>query len=373
MKDSFKNYFLNKSNQYCYYKSEYVRLKRDISKLETDLKDLNIKIEEKTRYNIQLKQDVLKLGKNVGRLNDYVARLENDLSKFTYNSGEHPPGHFYSPINDHDFLKNREDKIWELNEIKDKEFIEENPQFIEGIELNKEEQIDLLKSFAQFYSEMPFKYKKQPDLRYYFENGFYEEMDGIILYSMIRKLKPKKIIEIGSGFSSALMMDVNNLFFENKIKLTFIEPYPERLYSLMSEKDKIKNKVISEIVQDVNLKIFHELESNDILFIDSSHVVKTGSDIQHILFKILPKLKNGVYIHFHDIFYPFEYPKQWILNNRWNWNEQYFLISFLMYNKQFKIVLLTHYLHEYYKKLFDDMVHFTNHRYNGGSFWIKKS
>lgn len=165
-------------------------------------------------------------------------------------------------------------------------------------------------------------------------------------------------------------MDVNSLFFENKIKLTFIEPYPEILNSLMSEKDKINNEVIIKIVQDVNYEKFQELEPNDILFIDSSHVVKTGSDVQHILFEILPLLKRGVYIHFHDIFYPFQYPKKWILNNRWNWNEDYFLKAFLMYNNQFKIVLFPTYLYKYHMKLFDNMPIITKNV--GGSLWLKK-
>jgi len=285
------------------------------------------------------------------------------LDEFTYNSGEYPPGHFYSPINDHDFLKSREDEIWKNGD---------KPEVIEDIELNTDKQLELLKSFSQYYPEIPFKCKKQPDLRYFFKNGVYDEMDGTILYSMIRTLKPKKIIEAGSGFTSALMMDVNNLFFDNNIELTFIEPFPERLYSLMVKKDKINNEVIPTILQDVDLNKFKKLEPNDILFIDSSHIVKTDSDVQYILFKILPLLKSGVYIHFHDIFYPFQYPKQWILHNRWNWNELYFLRAFLMNNNQFEIILFNDYLDRYYKKSFNDMVHNTNYGYHGGSLWLKK-
>ena len=311
-------------------------LEKENLKVNEALKDLNIRIDEKTSTNIQ---------------------LDNEIELLTYNSGGHPVGHFYSPINNLDFLKSREDKIWKL-------------KLIEGIEFNEEKQIDLFKSFSKYYPELPFKSTKQTNLRYYFENGNYEYGDGTILYSMIRTLNPKKIIEVGSGFTSALMMDTNNLFFENNIELTFIEPYPERLYSLMSEKDKINNEVIVKVVQDVNLEKFKELEPNDILFIDSSHIVKTGSDVQHLLFEILPLIKSGVYVHFHDIFYPFEYPKEWILNNRWNWNEDYFLRAFLMYNNQFKIVLFSTYLYEYHKKLFDNMP--TINKNIGASIWLKK-
>jgi len=215
---------------------------------------------------------------------------------------------------------------------------------------------------------MPFKYEKQPNLRYYFQNDFFGKGSGIILYSMMRTLKPKRIIEIGSGFSSALMMDVNDLFFDNKLKITFIEPYPKRLYSLISEKDKANYQVIPEIVQNVDLEMFKKLEPNDILFIDSSHVVKAGSDVQHIFFKILPELKSGVYIHFHDIFYPHEYPKQWVFDVGRSWNENYFLTAFLMYNNQFKIVLLANYLWHHHKNYLKDI-----EADGGSSAWLKKT
>ena len=132
---------------------------------------------------------------------------------------------------------------------------------------------------------------------------------------------------------------------------------------------------------------FRKLEPNDILFIDSSHVVKTGSDVQHIFFKILPEIKSGVYIHFHDVFYPFEYPKHWIFDNHWSWNEYYFLMAFLMYNTSFKIVLSTTYLSHYHEKVIKDIELTDDHsmeKYvkdrgfsdvdflNGCSIWLKK-
>ncbi|NYB26254.1 MAG: class I SAM-dependent methyltransferase [Methanobacteriaceae archaeon] len=332
---NFKNYLLNKSNQYRYYKSHYASLKQDIVKLESNLKDLKIRLDEKSSVNASLKQDIVKLKKEIAAL-----------------THGYPPGHFYSPINDIDFLKSKEDEIWK-------------PELIEGIELREKEQLNLFKLIVKYYPEFPFE-SKQPNLRYYPGNNMYGIGSAILLYSMIRVLKPNKIIEVGSGFSSALMMDVNDLFFEKEIELTFIEPYPERLYSLMSEEDKTRNEVIDKIVQDVNLEKYKELEPNDILFIDSSHVVKTGSDVQHIIFKILPVLKSGVYIHFHDIFYPFEYPKNWVINRKWSWNEDYFLRAFLMYNNQFQIALSTKYLYEYH-----DEVDYKGYDI-GNSLWLKK-
>ncbi|MDR1562767.1 MAG: class I SAM-dependent methyltransferase, partial [Dysgonamonadaceae bacterium] len=122
--------------------------------------------------------------------------------------------------------------------------------------------------------------------------------------------------------------------------------------------------------QNVPLDVFTELKANDILFIDSTHVAKFNSDVNYVIHKILPILSDGVYIHFHDIFYPFEYPMEWLLEGR-AWNEQYVLRAFLEYNMKFKIVLFNTYLetifHEKLKNRFPLI--FKN---TGGSIWIKK-
>jgi predicted O-methyltransferase YrrM len=190
-----------------------------------------------------------------------------------------------------------------------------------------------------------------------------------MLYSIIRHCKPKRIIEIGSGFSSAVMLDTNELFFDNQIELTFIDPYPKRLHSLMTLIDKSKIKVINSDVQLISLDVFKKLQSGDILFVDSTHVTKTGSDVNYILFEILPILNSGVIIHFHDVFYPFEYPKEWVFKG-FNWNEDYILKAFLMYNNDFEIKLFSDYLHNHHKDIFVDMpLTYKNH---GGSLWIEK-
>ena len=238
-----------------------------------------------------------------------------------------------------------------------------------GLDLNTDKQLETLKELSKKYNLIPFKAKKQDNLRYFFENDYYSYCDGIILFLMINHLKPKRIIEIGSGFSSALMLDTNQLLLNGNIKLTFIEPNPVRLFSLLNKTDKEYISIIEKKVQDINIELFDQLEKNDILFIDSTHVSKTGSDVNFILFEILPVLKNGVFIHFHDIAYPFEYPKEWVFEGR-NWNENYILRAFLMFNTEFKIYLFTSYLHFQHKEAFSEMpLTFKN---TGGSLWIIK-
>lgn len=126
---------------------------------------------------------------------------------------------------------------------------------------------------------------------------------------MIRAKKPRRINEIGSGYSSAVTLDTNELYFSNQIHCTFIEPYPERLLNLLSAEDIARNVLVTTRLQDVEIETFPELARGDFLFIDSTHVSKLGSDVNRIFFEIMPKLNEGVFIHFHDIFYPFEYPK----------------------------------------------------------------
>lgn len=270
-----------------------------------------------------------------------------------------PAGHYYSPIVLIDDIKKREAQIWKNRDV----------DFVNGIELNTQKQIQLLAEFQKYYNEIPFKEERYEGLRYQFKNGFYSYTDGIVLYSMIRHYKPKRMIEIGSGYSSAVMLDTNELFFNKQIDLTFIDPYPERLLSLMTEDDKKNTTVIISDAQVIELDIFKKLEAGDILFIDSSHVAKTGSDVNYILFEILPILKSGVIIHFHDIFFPFEYPKDWVYK-RFNWNEDYFLRAFLMYNNAFEIKLFSDYIHLHHQSAFQNMP--LCYHNTGGNLWIEK-
>jgi predicted O-methyltransferase YrrM len=290
----------------------------------------------------------------------YVKGLHNQTENFNKNSF-YPAGHYYSPIASVDTIKERQNEIWKEVGI---------DKGIKGIDLNVSGQLELLGEFSAYYDEIPFAAEKKEGLRYRFENSFYSYTDGIMLYSMIRHFTPKRIVEIGSGYSSALMMDTNERFFDGRIRLTFVEPYPERLYSLMSEKDKAAATVLEKPVQEIDPAHFSALEPGDILFIDSSHVAKCGSDVNYIFFEIFPLLQKGVLIHFHDIFYPFEYPKEWVFNG-WGWNEDYFLKAFLMYNDQFAIRLFSHYLHLHHREAFAGMP--LTYRNTGGNFWMEKT
>lgn len=270
-----------------------------------------------------------------------------------------PPGHFYSPIPSIEEVKRNEKDIFDA-------FTNEIP----GIDLNVGEQLELLRTFKTYYKDIPFGSGKRKGLRFNFENPSYSHSDAIILYCMIRHLHPTRIIEVGSGHSSCVLLDTNELFLGNKVACTFIEPYPQLLLSLIKDTDRKRIKVIQKNLQDVGLDSFSELSEGDILFIDSTHVSKINSDVNYIFFKILPCLNKGVYVHFHDIFYPFEYPKGWVYEGL-AWNEAYVLRAFLQYNCAFKIQFFNTYLGYFHSDTFFDEMPLPL-KYVGASIWIKK-
>lgn len=284
----------------------------------------------------------------------YVRSLRKELSA-RKNFQRFTPGHYYSPIVDWPKIKDNL-KIWEIKEPKD-------------VDLNEKGQLNLFGALAAFYKDLPWEAEQKSGLRFKFENNFYSYSDAIILYSMMRLKHPRKIIEIGSGFSSAVMLDTNQFFMNDEIKLQFVEPYPERLLSLFSNKDHEKQMVKEEDVQKIPLSEFQQLETGDFLVVDSSHVSKTGSDVNYILFEILPILKKGVYIHFHDVFYPFEYPKLWSYQGR-NWNEAYLLRAFLMNNSKYKIIFFSDFFFQNFPEILGEMPLFKKN--TGANLWLEK-
>lgn len=277
----------------------------------------------------------------------------------THSKKAFPDGHFYSTIPSKEDIETGLKKALTSDKI-------------EGIDFNIKKQLELVKKFLVFQEEIPFPEEKTPEYRYYFKNDFYGNGCAKTLYSMIRTFHPKNIIEIGSGFSSALMLDTNAKYFDNKINCTFIEPYPEeRLNLLLKETEYSNTKIYKNKLQEVDLNIFKTLKENDILFVDSSHVCKVGSDVHKILFEVLPSLNKGVLIHFHDIMYPFEYSEKWYKEGRF-WNEAYFLRAFLQYNEAFQVVLWGSYLANNCLSELKNLDSFLQSA-PGGNIWLQKT
>jgi Methyltransferase domain len=238
------------------------------------------------------------------------------------------PGHFYSPIcNAEDLSRHYQDP-------------RAHPQAVDlpGIVLNESAQRHLWDQWRPFLAEMPFKATSQPGLRYRFDNRHFGPGDATVLYCMLRHFNPKRLIEIGSGYSSACALDTIDSNLSTGVQCTFIDPFPALLLSLLKPSDSRHVQLINKPVQETDLGMFDVLDENDILFIDSTHVAKTGSDVIFELFKILPRLKKGVVVHIHDIHYPFEYPREWVIERNYSWNEVYAVRAFLMYNNSFEVL-----------------------------------
>ena len=139
---------------------------------------------------------------------------------------------------------------------------------------------------------------------------------------------------------------------------------------LFKEGDREQVRLIDSKIQEVPSEVLLTLESGDFLFVDSSHVVKCGSDLQVLMFEILPRLQPGVYVHFHDVFYPFDYPCEWLMEGRY-WNENYFLRAFLSYNSEWSIKFFNTYVHFMYGDLIREKMPLCA-RNPGGSLYIQR-
>ncbi|MGW8184829.1 MAG: class I SAM-dependent methyltransferase [Candidatus Moraniibacteriota bacterium] len=273
------------------------------------------------------------------------------------------PVHFYQPIPDIEDLEKR--KIWE------------KVSTLNGIKFEPNRYLEFIKLLGEKYSkecDWPNEPTSNPG-DFYLNNNCFSYGCASALHSIIREFKPKKIIEIGSGNSSKIIRDA--LFINKKeehvdCEHTVIDPYSTLDKNNFSE----NTNIIKEKVEEMNVDFFKQLGENDVLFIDSSHVCKIGSDVNFEILEVLPMLNKGVIIHFHDISLPYEYTKAYAINPKFRmfWTESYLLQSFLSCNNDFEIILPVNYVQKEFEKEFRNFFPNSNkaENFGSGSFWIKK-
>lgn len=273
-----------------------------------------------------------------------------------------PPGHFYSPIVDPADRHVRQALAMEA----------EPPATLSGIALDRRTMQRWFGRVRREYRARPFPAQPAaPPSLYYYENPFFPLADALTLRAFFRRARPVRFIEVGSGFSSCAAIDCNEHLLRGRGKLTFIDPHPERLRALLPPGSRYRAAIEEKHLQDVPLDLFRSLRANDILFLDSSHVAKTGSDVVDSLFRIFPVLAAGVLIHIHDIFYPFEYPSDWVIANERSWNEAYLLRAFLTGNPDYRILFFSDWFYKCRRALVAaQMPLCIGHR--GGSLWLRK-
>ena len=278
---------------------------------------------------------------------DYFQTWEKEGFHLTFN-------HFYQPIPDTRFLK---EQLW-TGEFS-----------MRGVEMNEAAQLTLLRdAFPKFkdeYDSFPRAATSVPH-EFYFENSFFSGTDALILYCMVRHFQPATVLEVGSGFSTRLAAKAATR--NPGTRVVAIEPYPE---------DALRRgfpgllELVEKPVQDVPFEFFEQLGDRDILFIDSSHVVKIGGDVTYLFLEVLPRLRPGVIVHVHDVFLPREYPREWVVGEKWFWTEQYLLHAFLLFNSAFEVLMANSYLASRHMSEFQSTFP-RSPWWGGGSFWMRR-
>jgi hypothetical protein len=254
-----------------------------------------------------------------------------------------PTGHYHSPFPDLQEIRRRESTLFQP------------PAEFPAIQFDAAAQMERLKACLPFYVEQPWSSNARPDRRFRLANEFFSYSDALFLYFTLRLNRPARYVEVGSGYSSHAVLDVRDLFLDDyDMDVTFIEPYPDRLLQSLRPEDHARMSLVQSKLQDVPLEVFKSLAANDILFIDSSHVVKTDSDVNRIVFEILPALASGVLVHIHDIF-DFSYPAEWVYEGR-AWQEAYLVRAFLQFNEAFEIYWFDSYLQSCYRSWFAEQM-----------------
>lgn len=272
------------------------------------------------------------------------------------------PGHYYSPMYDARELvvESARSRIWPTI-----------PHRRPGIDWRPDEQSAFLVDVLMPQQRLDFPDDGDPESgQYYALNGQFPPLDAWTLEGILRHVRPARMIEVGSGFSSLITARVNRELLGGELHFACIEPYPREF--LRAGVDGISELLVAK-VEDVRLERFEELQAEDVLFIDTSHVLRTGNDVAWIYGQILPRLRPGVYVHIHDVFLPGDYPEQWVREG-WGWNENYVVEAFLQFNAAFEIVLGAQWVRRHapqeLARAFPGLT--SSPEQGGGSLWLRR-
>ena len=274
-----------------------------------------------------------------------------------------PLGHYYSPLPDSRELAQEpaRSQVWP-----------ERPRPTPGICWNEDEQRRLAIEVFAAQERLAFAAEETPDpAEYWSSNDQYPALDAWVLEGFLRYLRPRRMVEIGSGFSSLVIARVNREFLDGSMRFTCIEPYPR---AFLETGVPGISELRVEQVQHSPIELFEELGEGDVVFVDTSHTVKTGGDVAWIYGEILPRLRQGVIVHIHDAFIPGDYPEQWVLEG-WGWNEIYLIKAFLTFNSGFEVLFGVQWMLQNHPELLDQAFpDLRVHRERGGgALWLRRT
>lgn len=239
---------------------------------------------------------------------------------------------------------------------------------VPGFDLRLDGQLALLERLAAWATEIgdtPAEPAPVPH-QYYFNNGNFGPLDAATYHGMVREHRPNLILEVGGGFST--MVAARAALLNRSTRVRVIEPFPS---DVLRQGFPGLDTLVVRRLQDVAPEEFTSLEANDILFIDSTHVSKIDSDVNHLVLRILPRLSPGVFIHFHDVYLPWDYKESLLRERKRFWNEQYLVLAFLLFNDAFRVVWASHYLAEQVEDRVRRAFPFLP-RYDGTSLWLQR-
>lgn len=264
------------------------------------------------------------------------------------------PVHFYHPIPD---TRTLPEVLWEKESA------------LPGVDMNDATQLRLVREiFPRFRDEYD-RFASDPTdcpHEFYFNNGFFGGTDALALYCMVRHLRPALVVEVGAGFSSRVC--ARALSRNGHGELVCIEPFPD---DVLRHGFPGLTALVTKGVEEVGLDTFGQLKANDILFIDSSHVVKIGGDVNYLFQEVLPRLAPGVVVHVHDIFFPLAGRREWVMEERRFWTEQDLLQAFLAFNSAYEVLLCNCYVSRKYKDALRETFP-KSPWWGGGSFWMRR-
>ena len=237
-----------------------------------------------------------------------------------------PLGHYYSPFPDTNELavEPLRSRVWPAQ-----------PRATVGIDWNDNGQIELCARAFASQSRLELAVEPTDDAReFHTQNAMFPALDAWVLEALLRYLRPARLIEVGCGFSSLITARVNRELLGGGINVTCIDPNPP---AVITDGVEGIRQLRVEKIQDTPLELFEQLAQDDVLFIDTSHTVKTGGDVPWIFQEVIPRLEVGVVVHIHDVFLPGDYPSDWVLDG-WAWNEIYLVHAFLAFNRAFEVV-----------------------------------
>jgi predicted O-methyltransferase YrrM len=271
------------------------------------------------------------------------------------------PNNYYSALPD---LEQLDGAVWER----------ESPML--GVAFDPEAQMAFAEThLGRFAAELHAAHTTQDPLEFHLDNAHFESVDAEIAYAMLRHLKPRRVVELGSGFSTQVLARAAHRNGQDgaPCELYAYNPYPsERMRAVLERGIPGLTQHVDIEAQALPLRTFSRLEAGDVLFIDTSHTVKLGGEVVHLFLEVLPRLAPGVVVHVHDIALPYEYDRRFVVDLQMPWAEQYLLQALLCGSPDWEVLFGAQAVTRKHPDRLRAIVPSLRERHYPSSFWMRR-